>query len=152
MLPKTHIIVGAIFSLLIFFIFPQIGWLNAMAIFLASFLIDVDHYIYYVYKEKDHSLKRAYRWFVRNGINFYRLRKSQQKKYKRAIFIFHGIECWLIILLMVFVHNIFLFILAGIILHMILDYIDISFKNQPYYIKISQIYTHKKNKKAIEYV
>ena len=153
MFPKTHIIIGLIVSLLALFIFPAIGFLGASIIFLSSFLIDVDHYLYYVYKQKDHNLARAYRWFVKNGEAFYKLKPEEQKKYKRTIFLFHGIEFWVILLLLLMLFNeIFLFILIGIVIHMILDFIDIYNKKQPYYIKISQIYTHRKNKTLREFI
>ena len=151
MLPKTHILVGFIVSLSLFMLLPQIGLLGALIIFLSSFLIDFDHYLYYVLKQKDHSLRRAYYWFIDQGRYFKKLSRIEQDKYKRVIMIFHGVECWVILLLLlIFVNKVFLFILVGIAIHMILDFMDLIKRNQPLHIKTSQIYTHIKNKKRAE--
>ena len=59
MLPKTHILLGLIFSLLIYFSL-ELTIIQASLVFLSSFLIDFDHYLWYVFKKKDFSLKNAY--------------------------------------------------------------------------------------------
>ena len=147
MFPKNHIIAGAIFSILLLITFPEIGWINALIVFLSSVLIDIDHYLYYIYKKKDWNLKRAYWWFVNQKDIFLRLNIKQRKSFKEAIFIFHGIEFWLVLILLVFLNKIFIFILLGISIHMILDFIYLFSWKRPLYIKTSQIYTHIKNKK-----
>lgn len=153
MLPKTHIIIGFLASLVLLALIPKITILGATLIFLSSFLIDVDHYMYYVLKQKDHNLKKAYYWFIQTGVAFKKLSISNQKKFKRSIMIFHGIEFWIIlILLIIFVHKIFLFILIGISIHMTLDFIDLLKNNQPLHLKTSQIYTHITNKKKKEFI
>jgi hypothetical protein len=152
MLPKTHMTWGFLISLVLFLIFPEITLLGAIIIFLASFLIDFDHYLYYLYKQKNFSLKNAYVWFIEKSIHFKKLTKSEQEKYKRAIMIFHGIEFWVILtLLILFIHKLFLYVLIGIVIHMILDYLDLYKNDQPLYIKTSQIYTHIKNRKKAEF-
>ncbi len=147
MLPKTHIIVGFIVSIILWLSSPNITWFYALIIFLASFLIDFDHYLYYVYKQKDHNLRKAYYWFIKQGKIFKQLSPSKQMEYKRALMLFHGIECWIILALLIFVHKIFLFVLIGIGIHMILDFIDLHKSKQPLHIKTSQIYVHLTNKK-----
>ena len=146
MLPKVHIITGAIFALLIWIIFPSVGWLNALIIFLSSFLIDVDHYLYYLYKQKDHSLKKAYRWFIEKKERWFRLSKKQREKETSTIIIFHGIEFFIVLVLLIFLNKIFFFVLLGISLHMILDFIELKIYNVPLYYKISQLYILKLNK------
>jgi hypothetical protein len=137
----------------LFLIFPEITLLGAIIIFLASVLIDVDHYLYYLCKQKSPNLKKAYSWFVEKGAYFKKLTRSEQDKYKRAIFLFHGIEFWVIlILLILFINKIFLYVLVGIAIHMILDYIGLYVSDQPLYIKTSQIYTHIKNRKKAEFI
>ena len=64
MLPKYHIIYGFILSLILFLIFPTLGLIGAGIIFLSSFLIDVDHYIYYVLKENKFSPRKAIHHFL----------------------------------------------------------------------------------------
>ncbi len=146
MLPKTHIILGALASLLIYLIYPAIGPINTLIIFLSSFLIDVDHYIYYILKKKDYNLKKAFNWFVNQRKIFLKLSPKKRENFERTIIIFHGIECWLLIILLIFVHKIFLFILMGIMIHMFFDFIDLHLTKTPFHIKTSQVYVHIKNK------
>jgi len=146
MFPSRHIILGLIFSLIIFWIYPSVGLVGFFLIFSSSFLIDVDHYIYYVFKEKNHSLKKAYHWFVNKHRIFLSLSRSQRNKIYSGIFILHGIEILIaLFLLYTFVSKYFLFIFMGFAFHLILDSIE-----QPIYWdrinKFSLIYDFKKSK------
>jgi len=109
MYPKQHIIFGFLFSLIIFLIFPQIEWIGFAAIFLSSFLIDVDHYIESEKKSQSLSLK-------------------EQKNSPSPIFVLHGIEILVIIALLgIFFSKLFLFIFVGFSFHFLLDAIHIYF-------------------------
>lgn len=147
MLPKVHIVIGALLSILIFLFFPSVSSLNAFLIFLASVLIDFDHYAYYAYHKKDWSLKRAYSWFVDKRAQFMNLKPQERKKYRRVIMLFHGIEFWIILILLVKWSIVFLFILLGIIIHITLDLIELYALNEPLPSKLSQVYVFIKNKK-----
>lgn len=151
MLVKYHILAGFLLSLLIFFMFPQIGWFYALVIFLSSVLIDFDHYLFYAIRFRDLSLKRAHCWFLRKSRQLRAMSVQERRKYKFIILIFHGIECWIIVALLISLHKIFLFILIGFMVHMVLDFIDLFIWKMPFYIKISQIYNYKKNKKGVEF-
>jgi hypothetical protein len=153
MLPRAHIIVGLISSFILFLVCPQITFFYALIIFLASVLIDVDHYLYYAFRKKDLHLSRAYNWFRGQQKRFAKLKPSERSKYKSTIIIFHGIEFLLVlILLVIFINKIFLFILIGVIIHLFLDYYDLIVSKRDFYIKISQIYTHIKNKKKPKFI
>jgi len=108
MLPKTHILIGGIFAVLVYLIFA-ISPLNSLLIFLASFLIDFDHYLFCVNKNKDWSLKKAY-YFLK-GLN----------PNKPVFMIFHTTEFHLFVFILGFLWDGFWFILIGMILHSILD-------------------------------
>jgi hypothetical protein len=146
MLPKTHIILGLIASLGILAIFPEIGFFYALIIFLSSFLIDFDHYLYYLLVKKDFSLKNAFSWFIEKRNFVMSLPLNQRLKYKKIIMIFHGLECWILLALLIFVHKIFLFILIGIGIHMIFDLIELYRTKFPLYYKLSQLYVYFRNK------
>ncbi len=117
MYPKPHIILGAVCSVLLYFIF-HLTIIQSLVVFLASFLIDVDHYIFYVNKKKDFSLKNAYKWFHEY---------SKSKNQKPMIVFFHTIEFLIIISVLSFYLHIFLFILIGMLFHSILDIIDLGY-------------------------
>lgn len=150
MLPKYHIIFGAIITSIIYAIFT-ITLFQAIIIFLSSFLIDIDHYLLYVLKKKDLSLKNAYKSFKQRRINWFQLPKQKRREHKQLILIFHGIEFWILIVLLLFIHKIFLFVLIGVAIHMLPDYIELFYLGEPFYIKLSPIYVHIKNKNKKEF-
>jgi hypothetical protein len=147
MLPSKHIIIGFLASLVIILIFPQIGWLGFIIIFLSSVLIDFDHYLWYVVKKKDFSLKRAYGWFIESRKIWLALSKKQKETFESGIIIFHGIECWILLVLLIMISKLFIFVLIGVGIHMVLDFIDLYKYDVPLRTKLSQIWVHKRNKK-----
>jgi len=123
MLPKSHAILGAIFSsiLIHFFHFSLIA---GGIIFLSSVLIDVDHYLYYVYKKKDWSLKRAYGWFIKMKNILAKIDKEKRKNYFSGFSILHGIEILAVLLFLgFFLSTYFYYILIGFSFHLFLDII-----------------------------
>lgn len=128
MLPRTHIFLGFIFSLILYLAFPSIGLFEFGIIFLASFLIDVDAYISYILNEKDFSLKRAIKTFTERRKKFFSLPKEKRKEIpnkKRNIRIFHGFEILVLsFLLGIFLSEFFIYVLIGFTFHLFLDLIE----------------------------
>ncbi len=151
MLPKSHILFGFLFSIILFFIFPQINHTAFLIIFLASFLIDVDHYLYFVFKKRKLSLKKAYNWFIERRKKWQSLSKEDVKKYKQTIILFHGIEFILIFFFLSFSHILFFWALIGILFHFILDFYELIKEDFPLYVKMSQIYVYITNKNKKEF-
>jgi len=146
MLPRTHIILGFIFSGLLFLIFP-LTLFQASLIFLSSFLIDFDHYLYYLFKKRDFSLKRAYFWFKMKGKKLKELPREERKKYSTAILCFHGLEILIILFILGYlISNLFYFVLIGAGFHLILDYIYLI-KNPHNPMRVSLIHDFLKFKK-----
>ena len=114
MLPKYHALLGFIFSAIVFLIFPQIKLIGALIIFLSSFLIDVDHYLYYIIIKKDFSLKNAY--------NYHLDIRNNNKKGK--IRLFHTAEFLIVLLILSFFYKPLLFVFIGFIFHLLFDVID----------------------------
>jgi len=144
MLPKTHAILGIIFSIVVFFIF-NISIFQTLLIFFASFLIDFDHYMWYVYKKNEYSVKKAYFWFKGKRKKWFNLSKKERDKYKRPFLVFHSIEFWIILVLLSFINKIFLFILIGVLFHMTIDYIEIFRIKERFYPKFSLLWVFIKN-------
>lgn len=141
MLPKKHFIYGLIFSLVLFLIFP-ITLLEAGLIFLASFFLDFDHYLYFVFRNRTLSLKKAYREAVRKGKKFDKLSKEEKLKYVVGFHLFHGLETLVVLgLLGFFISDYFYFILIGAAFHLVLDYIH-CLQEFHYPLKISVIYDY----------
>lgn len=104
MLIKYHVLLSALVAA---FLAPIYGWWILIAFF-AGFLIDADHYIYYMFKFKKYNLITSYKYFMIHKRNH--------------LLIFHTIEFNIIlVLLALFVHKIFLFVLFGTVPHIILD-------------------------------
>ena len=151
MLPKTHLVIGAIFSLFLFILFPKVGLIEATLIFFSSSLLDIDHYIYYVYHKKSWNLKKAYKWFVLRVKELKKLPKEEQGKYKKPLLIFHGIEFWWIFIFLSFLFPLTFWILIGILLHTFLDIIEAINDTSWIIGKLSQTYIYIKNKNKKEF-
>lgn len=146
MLPKYHLIIGGIVSILLYLL-VHISMIEAFIVFLASFLIDVDHYLLYVFRTKDFSLQRSMEYFYQRRKYLLLLTPHERKRYKKAIFLFHGIECWAIIGALSYFYPFLVFVLLGIAIHIILDYLDLFMIGDPLYGKFSQIYVWFTNRK-----
>ncbi len=141
MLPFRHLIFVLFFSFVLFLLFPSIGFFGFLLIILSSILIDVDHYVYHIYKKRDFSLTRAYNWYINNRRKTRHLPRKEKKKIYFGFCFFHGIEIiGIIYLLHIYISQIFLFVLIGFSLHLVLDmiieFIDIGRTD-----KISVIYS-----------
>lgn len=151
MYPSQHLILGFLFSLILFVNFPQIGFIGFSLIILSTFLIDVDHYLFYVYKHKDLSLKNAYKWFVKFTEERKKLSEKERKKYKHIIIIFHGVEFWVILALLSFVHIFFFYIFIGVMFHIFLDMVALTRNKMGFSCILSQTYNwfYNKNRKDL---
>ena len=122
MLPSKHILLGFLFSIILYIFFPNIGIIGMVVIFLSSFLIDLDHYLYGVYKTRKLSLRKVYLWNLRNFSKTKNLSLKERDKLWECFAFLHGIEFVLVLIFAtIFIHKIFLFILIGVIFHLILD-------------------------------
>lgn len=117
MLPKYHVLFSFLFSVGLFLLFPSITLLGVIIIFMAAVLIDVDHYLYYVFKKKNLSLSKAYQFFVDQiGVA-----KRQKGHYHSPLCIFHTVEALILMIILASYSKIFLYILIGSLLHFVLD-------------------------------
>lgn len=120
MFPKQHIIINLTISLFLLFILPPLG---VLIFFLSSFLIDVDHYFYYVIVKKNFSLKSAYNWFSLKFYKFKQLSFKERKKHKQCILILHGMEPLIILALLVKFFPFLIYVILGFMIHLIEDLI-----------------------------
>jgi len=145
MLPKTHIIINLILSLILL---PFINPIYVLIFFLSSILIDVDHYLYYVFEKKRFSLKSAYNWYVLEKSRFHNLSLEEKKKHRYFIFIFHSLELLIILFIASLYIPILFFITLGFSIHLIEDMlvaIRYKYLNRKLFLTYST-YLHTKNK------
>ncbi len=150
MYPKQHIIIGFIFAGVLSIIFPSINWLFALIIFLSSFLIDADHYFYYIIKNHDFNPKHSIKYFFNARKKVSQIPKEKRKLYYSGFCFFHGIETLIALAILgMFVSRYFFAILLGVSLHLLLDWIEESthIKDGYRFDKISIIWDYFKYKK-----
>jgi hypothetical protein len=118
--PSWHIFFGFLFSVFLFFLFPEVGITNLSLLFLSSVLIDVDHYLFYIYERRGFNLRRAYNYFIEH--------KKKWKKFGNKVhdispsfFIFHGLEVLLLLFLFSFLFKQLYFVFIGFSFHLLLD-------------------------------
>lgn len=125
MLVKRHILLGLIFSLILFLFIPKIKLIGVAIIFLSSVLIDTDHYIYYIFKEKNFNLKKAIKYFVNAREKKKKLKSSEKKKYYSGWNFLHGIEFLILLFVLgIFISKYFFLISIGVTFHLFLDLIE----------------------------
>ncbi|MAG50330.1 hypothetical protein CL621_01655 [archaeon] len=108
MIPSIHIVLGLLFSL---FLYPLFGF-YVIIIFLSSFLIDVDHVLWYFIKYKKwDNLKEIY--------NYY----TDDEKIRDILNVFHTIEFLILLIVLAIFFKIFRFVLIGVGFHYLLDII-----------------------------
>lgn len=130
MLPKTHILFGAIFTLVMYYVYPGINLGYLLLLWLSSFLIDFDHYIVAARKTKSFSLFRA--------LHYFKVYCEQEKKEiargirkKGHFMVFHTFEFHILVLLLgLFIWKGFLFVFLGMAFHCILDIIFMVYHNE----------------------
>ena len=131
MYPRAHIILGFIFTLLIWTFFPQAGLVNLLLVFLASFLIDFDHYMVAVYKTGRIRLSNALEYYEKQKTEHM---KEHQKGINRKgdFHLFHTVEFHALIGVLGIFSTPFLYIFIGMVFHSLLDVADGLYKGWIY--------------------
>jgi len=119
--PSYHIFFGFLFSIFLLFLFPEIGVKNLTMLFLAAVLIDVDHYLFYIYQKKDFNLRRAYDYFIANKKKWKEFGKIGNCPLPSQLCIFHGLEVLLVVFILSFFFNPLYFVFIGFSFHLLLD-------------------------------
>lgn len=126
MLPRWHIFFGAIFTSLIWIFSPGISLVYLTLIFLASFLIDFDHYVVAALKTKKISLQ--------NALNYYKIYIEKEKKEvargirkKGDFHLFHTIEFHAAVGVAGLFFIPFFYVFIGMLFHSMLDLISLSY-------------------------
>lgn len=119
------------FSLLLWLVLPSIGWFYIGIVFLASFLIDFDHYINAVFRTRSLSLFNAFEFYRKEMIRELREHKLGIRK-KSTFQPFHTIEFHLLVLLLSCIHIIFIYVFIGMVFHSLLDFIQLCYEDMVY--------------------
>jgi len=148
---KWHLIIGftASYILIQFFNFSLFA---GLIIFLSSFLIDGDHYLWYAFETKNYNPIDAIKWYIKSIPRWFELSLKEREKFRRGVFLCHGIGFWVVLAVLSFIHKIFLWILIGVAIHMVADWIDLIRRGEPLYNKIFPclVVRRNKNKKGLK--
>ena len=124
MLPQYHLLGGLAVSLFLYFGL-DVPVLGCFVFLVATVGIDVDHYLYYVYRKKDWSLRNSVSWFMKKRNILKGVDAKMRREFYTGFCFLHGVEVLgLVWLLGFFVWDIFYFVAMGILFHLILDHID----------------------------
>ena len=126
MLPKWHILLGAIFTFIIWISSPEISLLYLSLIFFSSFLMDFDHYAVSVLKTGNISLFDSFDYHKKQTeIEDKEIKKGIRKK--GDFHLFHTIEFHILIGLLMFLWTGFFYVFIGMIFHSMLDLISLIY-------------------------
>jgi len=142
---KWHFLFGFVVSYVLVYFF-NFSFSSGLVIFLASWLIDIDHYPWYVFEMKSWSPLGALRWHERTAPKWFALSRKEKNKFRWGVFVFHSLIFWIVLGGLAFLCPVFLWILIGVAIHMVADFADLIVKGEPLYIKIFPCYVMKRNK------
>ncbi|MEK6906420.1 MAG: hypothetical protein AABW81_02250 [Nanoarchaeota archaeon] len=121
MYPSQHLFFGILFATLLWIFIPGFGVLGFSVLVLSILLIDVDHYIYYVYKKRDLNLINAYYWFIEKDKKFNLLSRKEKNIHYQGFVFLHGFEVLLPLFILGIFYKPFLYVFSGFFFHILLD-------------------------------
>jgi len=142
---RWHFLLGLVVTFVLMYLF-DFSLLEGTIIFLASWLIDIDHYPWYVFEIRDWNPVRALKWHRRTAPRWLALSRKEREKFRWGVFVFHSLFFWVILAILSLFYQVFFWILIGVAIHMIADLIDLVAKDEPLYMKIFPCYVMKRNK------
>ena len=146
---KWHLLFGFVSSYILIQFF-DFHLSTGLIIFLSSWMIDGDHYLWYAFETKNYNPLCAIKWYNESIPKWSSLTLKEREEFKRGIFIFHSIGFWVLLLILSFIHPVFLWILIGVAIHMSADLPHLIYRGESVYNKIflTAVIRRNKNKKS----
>ena len=120
MRPWWHVLIGMVFTLVVWLVAPDVGFLNLGLIFLASFLIDFDHYIAFFLKTKEQGFRNWVKYHQKlEKIEIREIRRGIRKK--SDFHLFHTLEFHAVIGLLGYFWIGFFYLFIGMVFHSFVD-------------------------------
>lgn len=113
MKPLVHILFSLILAVVLY---PIFNW-RVLFVLAGGFLIDIDHYLWHIYKYKKFNLINSYKFYMKN------IEVNDFTNVTGILLIFHTIEFFLIIIFLSFYNQFVLLFLIGLLGHYLLDLI-----------------------------
>ncbi len=137
MIPRGHLIYGAILAVILWSL--GMGFLPILLIISASLLIDIDHLINYIAVFKRFNIIEMLTYLGKNS-------NIKNSTIPLPVFIFHNFETLFILAALSLFFPFMAYILAGVLFHMILDWIALLNSFYPKIIKFSLVLVLIENK------
>ncbi len=124
MLPKWHILIGFIFTFIIWIFAPGLHWIYLALIFLSSFLIDFDHYMCAVGDTGSFNLFKAGKYYKIIEI---KEKEERSKGIRRRgnFHLFHTVEFHVLIGLLGILWLPLFYVFIGMVFHSLIDLFDL---------------------------
>jgi hypothetical protein len=144
-----HVLLSTIAAVIIW-IFSETSVGGLLLFWLGAWLlIDLDHFIYTSIKEKEFAPHRLI-WKTFALSKRRDKRSLQERKVsKYPIFIFHGLEIILILLMLSLFYDFAYYLVAGFLFHLFLDYVELFAKKENLLLKTSVVYVALSNKNKL---
>ena len=132
----VHILVSSVIA---YFAYPIAGW-KVLLIFVGGVMIDIDHYLWYIYDNKKFNMFECYNHFT------YEAEKNGFKDVAGILMVFHTVDFLLAMVIISFFSQYALLFTIGLLPHYILDLIFILRVPKRFIVNHSIIYWVYKNK------
>ncbi|MDP3765429.1 MAG: hypothetical protein Q8R04_02870 [Nanoarchaeota archaeon] len=110
---SVHLLASLVFAALLY---PIFNW-KVIFILVGGVLIDVDHYLWYIYKYKKFNIIDSYKFYIKN------IKMDDFTNVLGILLIFHTIEFLLVALFLSFYIDFILLFTMGLLIHHLLDLI-----------------------------
>ena len=132
----VHLLISLIIAVAFY---PLHSW-KVVFIIVGGVLIDIDHYFWYVYKYKELSIIKSYKFYIKN------INENNFSNVFGILLAFHTIEFLLLMLALSFYNQFVLIFTIGLLSHYVLDLIYLCFIPKRLIVNHSIIYWVFKNK------
>lgn len=123
MYPRWHVLYGLLFALLLSAVAPGVHPGYLLLVFLASVLIDFDHYLACVHKTGKLGFFHAFEYHRKTAVGM-RAQEKKGLKPKSDFHLFHTLEFHTLIGLLGMLWIGFFYLFIGMVFHSLLDVID----------------------------
>lgn len=131
MLPRWHVLLGGIFALLLWIVVPTVNPLYVTLFFLASFLIDFDHYVCAVMHTRKWGLSEAFEYHRKMDALDLERRKRGIKELG-DFHLFHTIEFHVLVGIFGLLWTGFFYIFLGMMFHSLCDLYSLLYSKEMY--------------------
>ena len=131
MIPRWHILFGAIFTILVWIVFPNISPVFYWVIFLSTFMIDIDHYLL--------GVAKTGKWGLFSSLEYFRMLVKKEKhnkmrgiRKKGNLFVIHTIEVLAVLGVLGYYSDWIFYMFVGFIFHFLVDLVGLIYNDEVY--------------------